>query len=111
LPDNILLRIFSHLDDKDLESASTVSKRWYFLSNTTELWMFKCHILGRQENLGDVDRVLLEELLSDEDIDWKLAYIELKKFINELKTSYSTVLKRSRSSNYFVGVFKCFKTQ
>ena len=98
LPDNCLLNIFSQLDDHTVQSVvPSVCKRWYYLSNTVELWLFKCKQLGKNENLGKIESVLIDELLRDEDIDWKLAYFELKDFVKEIKNTYMTKINESSS--------------
>jgi hypothetical protein len=56
--------------------------------NTTELWLFKCRNLGERENLGNIEAFLVEEMQNNEDIDWKLAYIQLNEFAQELKEKY-----------------------
>lgn len=88
LPDNVLLNIFSRLDDQSLEVIPRVCKRWYYLANTIELWLYKCKKLGEDEDLGNIEACLAEELAKDEDIDWKLAYSELKDFVVEIKLNY-----------------------
>jgi hypothetical protein len=88
LSDNILLKIFSFLDDGSLTQAGLVCKRWNYLTKTTELWLFKCLRLGIEENLGRVESILVDEMLVDEDIDWKMAYVELKVFVKQLKLNY-----------------------
>lgn len=92
IPDNVLLNIFTFLDEETLETASLVCRRWFFLANTVELWIFKCKTLGEKENLLEIESILLSELSNDEDIDWKLAYTELKEFVNELKRKYKDKL-------------------
>ena len=88
LPDNVLLNIFSQLDDQTIQIIPLVCKRWYYLSNTVELWLFKCKQLGKSENLGKIEAILIDELMKDEDIDWKLAYFELKEFVEEIKRTF-----------------------
>ncbi|CAF0888646.1 unnamed protein product [Brachionus calyciflorus] len=88
LPDHILLKIFSNLDDESLSKTCLVCKRWYYLTNTQELWFFKCKTLGKTEHLDQIEFELINELYVDEDIDWKMAYYEIKSFINELKVKY-----------------------
>jgi hypothetical protein len=84
----VLLQIFSLLDVKTLENVQQVCDRWNFLANTPELWIFKCKKLGENENLGQIEAFLINELTNDEDIDWKLAYMELLEFIDLLKKNY-----------------------
>ncbi len=83
-----MLNILSYLDEASLETASLVCKRWNYLVNTTELWLFKCRNLGQRENLGNIEAFLVEEMQNNEDIDWKLAYNQLKEFANEIKQKY-----------------------
>ena len=73
---------------KTLENVQQVCNRWNFLANTPELWIFKCKKLGENENLGQIEAFLINELTNDEDIDWKLAYMELLEFIDLLKKNY-----------------------
>jgi hypothetical protein len=94
LPDHVLIKILSFLDEKSLDSASFVCKRWNYMINTTELWLYKCKYLGKKENLGNIELILVEEMLKGEDIDWKHAYFELEKFVNELKINYLNKLKQ-----------------
>lgn len=94
----MLLKIFSELDENTLEVAGQVCNRWHYLSNTTELWLFKCIILGIREGLGRIEKILKEEQLSDEDIDWRLAYLELKQFITKLKEEYFEKIDK-----YYIG--------
>lgn len=85
LPDQILLKIFSKLDDKSLRICSLVCKRWYYLTNTQELWFYKCKILGNFHGIRRIENEIIKELFTDEDIDWKLAYHELKQYISHIK--------------------------
>ena len=98
LPDHVLLNIFSQLDDYTVQVVPLVCKRWYYLANTIELWLFKCKRLGKSEDLGKIDAILIDELLKDEDIDWKLAYFELKEFVQEIKRNYAEAIYRSSSN-------------
>jgi len=107
----VLLQIFSLLDVKTLENVQQVCDRWNFLANTPELWIFKCKKLGENENLGQIEAFLINELTNDEDIDWKLAYMELLEFIDLLKKNYFdkfsesnklSELKKTISKNYFL---------
>lgn len=100
MPDHVLLRIFSHMDDKSLEVAGDVCKRWNFLAKTTELWLFKCLKLGTDENLGQIESILIEEKFENEDIDWKLAYYELKEFINQLKLRFLQNMNQHFASTF-----------
>ena len=99
LPDNVLLNIFSQLDDQTVQIIPLVCKRWYYLSNTVELWLFKCKQLGKNENLGKIEAILIDELLRDEDIDWKLAYFELKEFVEEIKKNYMGKINETYSKS------------
>lgn len=89
LPDQILMRIFSKLDDESLKTCSLVCKRWYYLINTQELWFYKCKILGKLHGVNRIENEIIKELFIDEDIDWKLAYQELKHFISKIKYHFS----------------------
>ena len=100
LPDNVLLNIFSQLDDQTVQIIPLVCKRWYYLSNTVELWLFKCKQLGKNENLGKIEAILIDELLRDEDIDWKLAYFELKEFVEEIRKNYMGKINETYSKSF-----------
>lgn len=76
------------MDEITLKNVSMVCSRWNYLTKTNELWLYKCFKLGIDENLGRLENYLLEEMLNNEEVDWKQAYIELKMFINELKSNY-----------------------
>ena len=108
LPDNVLLNIFSQLDDYTVQVVPLVCKRWYYLSNTIELWLFKCKKLGKNENLGKIDAILIDELLKDEDIDWKLAYFELKEFVQEIKINYMETINDAFSNNQNFNLINLF---
>ena len=71
-----------------LEKVESVCQRWCYLANVPELWVYKCKILGEQENLGQIEAFLVNELSNDEDIDWKTCFVELKEFIKRLKLNY-----------------------
>lgn len=88
LPDNVLLNIFSLLDIETLDIVEQVCNRWNYLANTPELWVFKCKRLGQIENLDQIEAFLANELTNDEEIDWKLAFIELTEFVKRLKLDY-----------------------
>ena len=64
--------------------------------------MYKCRILGQKENLGQIDEVLLSELNRDEDIDWKLAFVELENFVEKLKLNYFKELNEKNSYSEFI---------
>ncbi len=102
MPDNVLLNIFSQLDDQTVLIVPLVCKRWYYLSNTVELWLFKCKQLGKSEHLGKIEGILLDELMKDEDIDWKLAYFELKEFVQEIKTNYMGKINETFSEYFYI---------
>ena len=94
MPDNVILNILSFLDEITLDKASFVCKRWYYLVNTTELWLFKCKKLAQRENLGNIESLLIDEMKKNEDIDWRLAYIELNELIKNLKERYLAKYKQ-----------------
>lgn len=95
VPDQILLKIFSKLDDKSLTTCSLVCKRWYYLTNTQELWFYKCKILGKLHGIYRIENEIIRELFTDEDIDWKLAYQELKQFILQIKSHFCIKIKEN----------------
>lgn len=99
-----MLNIFSRLDDQSLEVIPRVCKRWYYLANTIELWLFKCKKLGEDENLGNIEACLAEELAKDEDIDWRLAYYELKDFVIEIKLNYIEKINDLYGKFYFIKI-------
>ena len=98
-----MLVIFSQLDTESLRSVESVCNRWNYLANTPELWMYKCRVLGRTENLGEIENLLINELQKDEEIDWRLAFLELEAFVQQLKLNYIPKFdKENEGSNLII---------
>ena len=102
LPDNVLLKIFSHLDVETLENVSNVCPRWYFLAKTPELWLFKCKKIGEIENINQIVS-LINDLSKNNEIDWRQAFIQIQEFVNSesvktLKVKYFQNLKINSKS-------------
>jgi hypothetical protein len=89
LPDSLLLYIFSYLDFKILDNIIPyVCRQWRHLVNTNELWIHKCQKLGENAKLSSkIEYDLISELYQNEEIDWKMAFVELENFILELKSN------------------------
>ncbi|RNA31122.1 mitochondrial division 1-like [Brachionus plicatilis] len=100
LPDQILMKIFSKLDDKSLSVCSLICKRWYYLTNTQELWFYKCKILGKSHGIYRIENEIIKELYNDEDIDWKLAYHELKQFIFQIRQRFLNKEKQNLDNQF-----------
>jgi hypothetical protein len=87
-----LILIFSKLDLNSLENVASVCQRWNYLANTSELWIYKCRLMGQKERLFEIDNIIFRDLREDEDIDWKLAYFELEEFARRIKSDYAQAI-------------------
>lgn len=85
LSDKILLYIFSLLMPKDVYISAQVCRRWRFLCATDSLWMIKCHELGLEEGIRNMEEIVLKANTRKMGIDWRLAYNELKRLTNMMK--------------------------
>nr|XP_011434602.2 uncharacterized protein LOC105333367 isoform X5 [Crassostrea gigas] len=85
LSDKILLYIFSLLMPKDVYISAQVCRRWRFLCATDSLWMIKCHELGLEEGIMNMEEIVLKANTRKMGIDWRLAYNELKRLTNMMK--------------------------
>ncbi|XP_048738031.1 uncharacterized protein LOC125652709 isoform X3 [Ostrea edulis] len=85
LSDKILLYIFSLLMPKDVNISAQVCRRWRFLCATDSLWMIKCHELGLEEGITNMEKIVLRANTRKMGIDWKLAYNELRRLTNMMK--------------------------
>ncbi|XP_061173649.1 uncharacterized protein LOC133182820 [Saccostrea echinata] len=85
LSDKILLYIFSLLIPRDVAISAQVCRRWRFLCATDSLWMIKCHELGLQEGITNMEDIVLRANTRKMGIDWRLAYNELKTLTNMMK--------------------------
>ena len=104
LPDEVLLKIFSYLGEKELSAASPVSKKFNSISNDSKLWK------QLYQNLYEYDLPLFREangefaFKSAEEVDlpnpWKTAFKQLYSGIHvrdesDLDSLRNEVLKRS----------------
>ncbi|XP_069116437.1 uncharacterized protein [Argopecten irradians] len=79
LSDKLLLFIFSHLKPRDICLAAQACRRWRYLCATDSLWMVKCHELGVEEGIENMEDIVVKANINKMGIDWRLAYIELRR--------------------------------
>ncbi|XP_033734739.1 uncharacterized protein LOC117323561 isoform X2 [Pecten maximus] len=79
LSDKLLLFTFSHLKPRDICLAAQVCRRWRYLCATDSLWMVKCHELGVEEGIENMEDIVVNANINKMGIDWRLAYIELRR--------------------------------
>ncbi|XP_052767636.1 uncharacterized protein LOC128208212 isoform X2 [Mya arenaria] len=85
LPDKLLLYIFSFISADQISAVKRVCRRWRYLCATDDLWMVKCHELGLQEGIQNLDRMIMRAKGYRMVIDWKLAYTEIKAISDNMK--------------------------
>ncbi|XP_060066059.1 uncharacterized protein LOC132546363 [Ylistrum balloti] len=79
LSDKLLLFTFSYLQPRDICLAAQVCRRWRYLCATDSLWMVKCHELGVEEGIENMEEIVVNANINKMGIDWRLAYIELRR--------------------------------
>ncbi|XP_021366958.1 uncharacterized protein LOC110459164 isoform X2 [Mizuhopecten yessoensis] len=95
LSDKLLLFTFSHLKPKDICLAAQVCRRWRYLCATDSLWMVKCHELGVEEGIENMEDIVVKANINKMGIDWRLAYIELRRI-----TSVTRMAKERADAEY-----------
>ncbi|XP_059140672.1 uncharacterized protein LOC131928617 isoform X2 [Physella acuta] len=98
LPDKLLLYVLSFLGPADLLQVSRVCRRWRYLCAMDDLWTLKCLELGEREGVANIPNLVLSARRGAVDIDWMLAYSELKKLIRDLKETFGQ--NRMEGSSY-----------
>ncbi|KAL4238509.1 hypothetical protein ACF0H5_003217 [Mactra antiquata] len=85
MSDKLLLYIFSFVPADEIRRVKRVCRRWRYLCATDDLWMVKCHELGVQEGIKNLEKMIVKAKGYRMVIDWKLAYDELKKIAYNMK--------------------------
>lgn len=94
LSDKLLLYIFSFLAADEINLISQVSRRWRFLCARDDLWMIKCHELGLEEGIKNLETMILKSSSRQMGIDWHLAYEELRRITQMMKMGFAKGKKR-----------------
>ncbi|KAL5009186.1 hypothetical protein ScPMuIL_014767 [Solemya velum] len=89
LTDRLLLYILSFLTPDEIRYAAQVCRRWRYLCATDEMWMIKCHEIGVEEGIENIDEIVQKSSRQTMGIDWKLAYAEVLRLTTVMKMGLS----------------------
>ena len=80
------MKIFLYLDNDTLSNVELVCRRWYYLTNTIELWFYKCKEMLLKEKLSKKQMLLFYECIIDnEDLNLKYVFDEITEYLSEIK--------------------------
>ncbi|XP_052276221.1 uncharacterized protein LOC127875293 isoform X2 [Dreissena polymorpha] len=85
LSDKLLLYIFSFTPASGITTLKKVCRRWRYLCATDDLWMIKCHELGLQEGIKNLEKMIVHAKGYRMVIDWRMAYDEIRLITDKMK--------------------------